>query len=64
MGISQKIEIYYKNIIETIKKSQNRIEKAKMIEALICELGGKGITIIARMLGMAFETIKSYYLAD
>lgn len=64
MSISQKIEIYYKNIIETIKKSQNRMEKAKMIKALICELGGKGITIIARRLGMAFETVKSYYLAD
>ena len=35
-----------------------------MIKTLICELGGKGITIIARMLGMAFETVKSYYLAD
>ncbi|MBP3920066.1 MAG: hypothetical protein J6D28_00705 [Bacilli bacterium] len=35
-----------------------------MIKALICELGGKGITIVARMLDMSFETVKSYYFTD
>lgn len=64
MSITKKLEKWYKNFIETIKKMKNRKEKAKMIKALICELGGKGITIVARMLGMAFETVKSYYLTD
>ena len=35
-----------------------------MIKALICDLGGKGISIIANLLEMAFNTVKSYYLTD
>ena len=64
MILSQKIEIYYKNSIENIKKCENKLEKAKMIKALICDLSGKGITIIASKLNMAFKTIKNYYLTD
>ena len=64
MILSQKIKNSYKNCIENIKKVKNRLEKAKMIKALICDLGGKGISIIANLLGMAFNTIKSYYLTD
>ena len=64
MILSQKIEIYYKNIIKNIKKCKNKLEKAKMIKSLVCDLGGKGITIIARILSMAFNTIKKYYLTD
>lgn len=64
MILSQKIEKFYKNCIENIKKVNNKLEKAKMIKALICDLGGKGITIIANLLGMAFNTVKAYYLSD
>lgn len=64
MSISQVIIMFHKNCIENIKKVKNKLEKAKMIKALICDLGGKGITIVAKMLGMAFKTVKSYYLAD
>lgn len=64
MILSQKIKNSYKNCIENIKKVKNRLEKAKMIKALICDLGGKGISIIANLLGMAFNTIKSYFLTD
>ena len=64
MILSQKIEIYYKNSIENIKKCENKLEKAKMIKALICDLSGKGITTIASKLNMAFKTIKNYYLTD
>lgn len=64
MILSQKIENSYKNCIENIKKVKNKLEKAKMIKALICDLGGKGISIIANLLGMAFNTVKSYYLTD
>ena len=35
-----------------------------MVKALISDLGGKGISIIARLLNMAFNTVKSYYLTD
>lgn len=62
MILSQKIENNYKNCIE--KKVKNKLEKAKMIKALICDLGGKGISIIANLLRMAFNTVKSYYLTD
>ena len=44
--------------------NENKLEKAKMIKALICDLSGKGVTIIASKLNMAFETIKNYYLTD
>lgn len=64
MILSQKIENNYKNCIENIKKVKNKLEKAKMIKALICDLGGKGISIIANLLEMAFNTVKSYYLTD
>ena len=64
MILSQKIENNYKNCIENIKKVKNKFEKAKMIKALICDLGGKGISIIANLLKMAFNTVKSYYLTD
>ena len=64
MILSQKIENSYKNCIENIKKVKNKLEKAKMIKALICDLGGKGISIIANLLGMAFNTVKTYYLTD
>lgn len=64
MILSQKIENSYKNCIENIKKIKNRLEKAKMIKALICDLDGKGISIIANLLGMAFNTVKTYYLND
>ena len=64
MILSQKIENSYKNCIENIKKVKNKLEKAKMIKALICDLGGKGISIIANLLGMAFNTVKSYYLTN
>lgn len=64
MILSQKVEIYYKNSIENIKKCENKLEKAKMIKALICDLGGKGITIIAGILNMAFKTVKNYYLTN
>ena len=64
MILSQKIENSYKNCIENIKKVKNKLEKAKMIKALICDLGGKCISIIANLLEMAFNTVKSYYLND
>lgn len=64
MILSQKIENSYKNCIENIKKVKNRLEKAKMIKALIYDLDGKGISIIANLLGMAFNTVKTYYLTD
>ena len=35
-----------------------------MIKALICNLGRKGISIIASLLEIAFNTVKSYYLTD
>lgn len=35
-----------------------------MIKALICDLGGKGIYIIANLLKMTFNTVKSYYLIN
>lgn len=64
MILSQKIETSYKNCIENIKKVKNKLEKVKMIKALICDLGGKGISIIENLLGMAFNTVKKYYLTD
>lgn len=64
MILSQKIENSYKNCIENIKKVENKLEKAKMIKALISDLGGKGISIIAHLLNMAFNTVKSCYLTD
>lgn len=64
MILSQKIENNYKNCIENIKKVENKLEKSKMVKALISDLGGKGISIIARLLNMAFNTVKSYYLTD
>ena len=64
MILSQKIENSYKNCIENIKKIKNWFEKAKMIKALIYDLDGKGISIIANLLVMAFNTVKTYYLND
>ena len=64
MILSQKIINSYKNCIENIKKIENKLEKSKMIKALISDLGGKCISIIARLLNMAFNTVKSCYLTD
>ena len=64
MILSQKIINSYKNCIENIKKVENKLEKSKMVKALISDLGGKGISIIARLLNMAFNTVKSCYLTD
>ena len=55
MILSQKIENNYKNCIENIKKVENKLEKSKMIKALISDLDGKGISIIARLLNMALK---------
>ena len=40
MILSQKIINSYKNCIENIKKIENKLEKSKMIKALISDLGG------------------------
>ena len=64
MILSQKIINSYKNCIENIKILENKLEKSKMIKALISDLGGKFIFIIARLLNISFNTVKSYYLTD
>lgn len=46
------------------KKVKNKLDKAKMIKALICDLGGKGTSILARLLNIAFNRVKLYFLTD
>lgn len=59
MSISQKIDNYYKNQIEIIKKKKNSIEKDLMIGSLVVDIGGRCISALSRKLNMCREKIKS-----
>ena len=41
--------------------SKNKLENTKIIKALVYDLVRKGISTIANLLEMTFNTIKSYY---
>lgn len=60
MIILHDIELKYKNVIDVIKKCQNKDEKIKLIVALVKDIGGRCVSLLARLLGIARQTIKKY----
>lgn len=62
MSISQKIEIYHKNRIKSIKKMKNGSEKDIAIGSLVADVGGRCIKPIARLLGSSFRKVKQCFI--
>lgn len=63
MSITYNIEIYYKNIIENIKKMENGSEKDLAIGSLVADIGGRCIKPIAKLLGSSFRKVKQCFLS-
>ncbi len=58
MIISEKLEKYNKNRIESIKKMKNGFDKDMAIGALVQDLGKRSITPIAKTIGSCFRKVK------
>ena len=58
MTISQKIEKMHKNRVESIKKMKNTIDKDMAIGSLVCDLGNRAITAVAKAIGSCFRKVK------
>jgi len=58
MSISEKIEKWYKNRIESIKKMKNSIEKDYAIGALIVDLGNNSIRAVCKYVGICYRKAK------
>lgn len=64
MSISQKIELYYKNQIENIKKEENKNAKMRSIGHLIMDIGKNSINAIANACGCCWRYAKKcFYFA-
>lgn len=63
MSISKKIEKYYKNRVESIKKMSNGIDKDYAIGAFVADLGKRSITAIAKSIDSCFRKVKACYKA-
>lgn len=63
MSITQKIEKYHKNRIESIKKMKNGIDKDMAIGSLVADLGKGSIKPVANAIGSCFRTVKNKYLS-
>lgn len=61
MSISQKIEIYHKNCIESIKNMSNGIDRDMAIGSLVADLGKGSIKVVARFIGSCFRKVKKCY---
>ncbi|MBP3920069.1 MAG: hypothetical protein J6D28_00720 [Bacilli bacterium] len=61
MSISQKIEKYYKNRVESIKKMSNGSDKDYAIGALVADLGKRSISAVSNSLNLCREKVKSCY---
>lgn len=61
MIISQKIEKYNKNRIESIKKMSNGYEKDYSIGALIADLGKRCIRQVCKIIGICYRKAKKCY---
>lgn len=62
MSITQKLDIYYKNQIENIKKEKNYNSKIKMIGALALDVGGRCFSAIAKACNVSRKFVKKCYL--
>jgi hypothetical protein len=61
MSITQKIEKYYKNNLENIKKMKNGHDRDMSIGALVEDVGGRCIKPIAKLLRVSFRKVKRCY---
>ncbi len=61
MSISQKIEKYHKNRIESIKKMKKGIDKDIAIGALVVDLGQRCLKPVAKIIGCCFRKVKKCY---
>lgn len=59
MSILEKIEKYYKNQVENIKKMTNGIENDFTIGSLVLDLGNRSISAVSRILNICRAKVKS-----
>lgn len=57
MSIAEKLNIGYKNQIETIKMEKNKITKMKLVGSLVLDIGGRCILAISKALKCSREFI-------
>lgn len=62
MSITQKIEIYHKNRIESIKNMSNGIDRDMAIGSLVADLGKGSIKAVARFIGSCFRKVKKCFV--
>ena len=58
MSISEKLENGYKNLIENIRKENNKRTKMKLIGSLVLDIGGRCISAISKVIGCSRKFIR------
>ena len=61
MSISNKIQKFYKNSVESIKKMSNGLERDYAIGAFVADLGKRSISAVSRAINVCREKVKTCY---